>query len=91
MLPRPEQILQAVPLATLWLLAWPGIEPHVRREARARGLSDGRVVFTPLLPAETHIRWKVKAARGAAGPREGARTRRVREGRAWRAQRAVHA
>ncbi len=57
------QILLAAPLATLWLLAWPGIEPHLRREARARRLPDARVVFTPLLPADTHVRWKVRHRR----------------------------
>jgi predicted O-linked N-acetylglucosamine transferase (SPINDLY family) len=49
----------SAPAATLWLLAWPGIEPHLRREARARGLIDSRLAFTPMLPAENHIRWKV--------------------------------
>ena len=55
----PPQILARIPAATLWLLAWPGIEPHLRREARARRLEDRRLVLTPMLPAETHIRWKV--------------------------------
>ncbi|MFM8821579.1 MAG: tetratricopeptide repeat protein [Phenylobacterium sp.] len=50
------QLLQAVPGSVLWLLGGdPGIETNLRREAVARGIDAGRLVFAPKAPLPNHL------------------------------------
>ena len=45
------EILSAVPRAVLWLLEdLPGMRENLQREARARGVDAGRLVFAPRVP-----------------------------------------
>lgn len=52
------EVLRGNSNASLWLLRWPEVEENLRSEARARGVSDEAVAFTPVLPKETHLRYK---------------------------------
>lgn len=36
------------------------VEENLRSEARARGVSDEAVAFTPVLPKETHLRYVLR-------------------------------
>ena len=46
------RLLRTVPGSVLWLLAGnPGVEPHLVREAAARGIDAGRLVFAPRTPS----------------------------------------
>lgn len=50
------RLLAAVPGSLLWLLAWnPWAVDNLRREARARGVDPGRLVFAPPLAADRHL------------------------------------
>jgi protein O-GlcNAc transferase len=47
--------------AALWLLQWPGVEPNLRRRASTVGLAAEQLVFSPLLPQESHLETKSEA------------------------------
>eukprot|EP00743_Colponemidia_sp_Colp-15_P004671 GILK01005033.1.p1 GENE.GILK01005033.1~~GILK01005033.1.p1 ORF type:complete len:1026 (-),score=121.59 GILK01005033.1:209-3286(-) len=50
------RILHRAPNSVLWLLRFPPIgEANIRKEARARGISDDRIVFTDVAQKEIHI------------------------------------
>ena len=42
----------------LWLLQWPGVEENIRRSALSLGVRDNSLVFTPLLPQDSHLQTK---------------------------------
>jgi predicted O-linked N-acetylglucosamine transferase (SPINDLY family) len=50
------RLLQAVPQSVLWLLDWNTWATHnLQREARERGIDDGRLIFAPKLPLDAHL------------------------------------
>lgn len=50
------QLLRAVPESVLWLLVGnPLAPPNLEREAAARGVDPGRLVFAPRLPLAEHL------------------------------------
>jgi len=50
------RLLQRLPNAVLWLLAWtPQAPPALRREAAARGIDPARLVFAETLGQEAHL------------------------------------
>lgn len=50
------RILQAVPDSVLWLMADnPAVERNLRREAQARGIVAGRLVFAQPMPLDLHL------------------------------------
>jgi protein O-GlcNAc transferase len=50
------RLLRAVPGSALWLLADnPRAEANLRREAAARGVAPGRLIFAPRLPVAEHL------------------------------------
>lgn len=50
------RILKRVPNSRLWLLRFPAAaEDNVLAEARARGLGDGRIIFTDCASKEEHV------------------------------------
>lgn len=50
------RLLQRLPNAVLWLLAWtPQAPPALMREAQARGIDPSRLVFADTLPQEEHL------------------------------------
>jgi protein O-GlcNAc transferase len=50
-------ILKAVPDSVLWLLRFPAVgEPNILQTAINLGLSQGRIVFSPVAPKEEHVR-----------------------------------
>ncbi len=56
------RLLKAVPGSVLWLLKGSDeSEPHLRREAQARGVAAERLIFAPILPPIQH-RARQKAA-----------------------------
>jgi predicted O-linked N-acetylglucosamine transferase (SPINDLY family) len=49
-------LLQRLPGAVLWLLAWtPQAPPALRREAQARGIDPARLVFADTVPQAQHL------------------------------------
>ncbi|QEH32329.1 TPR repeat-containing protein YrrB [Aquisphaera giovannonii] len=51
------RILSQVPGGVLWLCsAGPVVEENLRREASARGVDPGRLVFAPFVPRPEHLR-----------------------------------
>ena len=49
-------LLHARPDAVLWLLQWnTNVQAALEREAAARGIAPGRIVFAPLLPPAEHL------------------------------------
>lgn len=50
-------ILKNVPNSVLWLLRFPAVgEPNLKAQAMAMGLSQERIVFSPVAPKEEHVR-----------------------------------
>jgi len=50
------ELLHARPDAVLWLLQWnTNVQAALLREAAARGIAPGRIVFAPLLPPAEHL------------------------------------
>lgn len=50
-------ILKEVPNSVLWLLRFPAVgEPNLKAQAMAMGLSQERVIFSPVAPKEEHVR-----------------------------------
>lgn len=50
------RLLQRLPDAVLWLLAWtPQAPPALQREAAARGIDPSRLVFAPTVVQEQHL------------------------------------
>ena len=50
------RLLQRLPNAVLWLLAWtPQAPPELRREAAARGIDPARLVFAETLGQQAHL------------------------------------
>jgi predicted O-linked N-acetylglucosamine transferase (SPINDLY family) len=50
------RLLQRLPDAVLWLLAWtPQAPPALRREAQARGIDPARLVFAETVPQAQHL------------------------------------
>lgn len=50
------RLLQRLPNAVLWLLAWtPQAPPALRREAAARGIDPARLIFAETLGQEAHL------------------------------------
>jgi predicted O-linked N-acetylglucosamine transferase (SPINDLY family) len=50
------RLLQRLPGAVLWLLAWsPQVPEALRREARARGIDPARLVFAPTVGQAEHL------------------------------------
>jgi len=50
------RVLQQIPGSVLWFLeANVSVATNLRREAKARGVEPGRLVFAPVLPSEQHL------------------------------------
>lgn len=51
------QILKRVPNSVLWLLRFPAVgEPNIQQYAQNLGLSQNRIIFSPVAPKEEHVR-----------------------------------
>ena len=46
--------------SALWLLSWPGVEQNLKSEAASLGIPAKSLVFTGLLPAESHLQTKAE-------------------------------
>ncbi|XP_072732819.1 UDP-N-acetylglucosamine--peptide N-acetylglucosaminyltransferase 110 kDa subunit isoform X3 [Mycteria americana] len=50
-------ILKRVPNSVLWLLRFPAVgEPNIQQYAQNLGLSQNRIIFSPVAPKEEHVR-----------------------------------
>ena len=49
------RLLQGVPQSVLWLMAGPETAANLRREAAARGVDPGRLVFAPRMAQREHL------------------------------------